>query len=509
MDWGQRFQAVGSIKNQGNAPTTGEFKVDVYASPSPTLGRDAVYVGSLTIAATIQPGDTVPFNETMDAPPLAIPSLHGSSSYYLNLLVDSDNTIAESNEINNANRGQGFDQSLVTITPEVPPVLAGVSFSVTPSTPVAWGQSITVSGRVMNNAQGDAPATRARVILTRNDGQAGGWLTLGDIPVPAIPAWQTVPVSATLALPVKPPAGFAGATSLQVTMIQDADFQTLPPLSAGTTQGLGLDAAPLTITQGSAATDPTPVAGRPELSVSSVQVPSQTITWSKPFSVSATIENTGASDAGPFRVRFLLVDDNRPSASPLALGDVTIAGLKAGFRQTIDQATIDPHGKLPDGVLPSAIAGRIVAVVDPENTVDEANETNNTLPSSPVSLRLIGRNGQTTPVSTPPVTPPPPAPPVPQGNVTPTPPSPPVRTPRPLPRPRVLPTVPRTRPQRQPRPRPTLPMRPAPQQRTLPERPILRIFREMEASGSAGMTRPFILRAAILKSLGGQDPKPA
>ena len=51
-----------------------------------------------------------------------------------------------------------------------------------------------MTAQIDNNAQGDAPPTRARLVLTPAGLNPGGAddVTIGYLNVPAIPAWQTV-----------------------------------------------------------------------------------------------------------------------------------------------------------------------------------------------------------------------------------------------------------------------------------------------------------------------------
>ena len=84
---------------------------------------------------------------------------------YIETWIDPERTVPENNPNNNDGVGQGYDTS-VAITPHQPSQLIGTSLGSLP-TKTAWGQAISVTAKITNNAQGDAPATRARVVLTR------------------------------------------------------------------------------------------------------------------------------------------------------------------------------------------------------------------------------------------------------------------------------------------------------------------------------------------------------
>ena len=73
---------------------------------------------------------------------------------------------------------------------------------------MTWGDTITVTAQVKNDAAGEAPATRARIVLTRGDVTPGGPddVTIGSIAIPAVAPYQSVNVVETIKLPARPPA---------------------------------------------------------------------------------------------------------------------------------------------------------------------------------------------------------------------------------------------------------------------------------------------------------------
>src|SRR5262249_24100962 len=141
-----------------------------------------------------------------------------------------------------------YDISPVTIIPEEPSLLVGSSLGATP-TQTSWGQTVTVTAQIRNNAQGDAPPTRARMILTPsglNPGSAYDY-TIGYMNVPAIQAYQTVNLSQQITLPAAPPSSLSGNTQFTLSLAQDTDFVTDPMYPHLPTQGSGLDMTPIAI----------------------------------------------------------------------------------------------------------------------------------------------------------------------------------------------------------------------------------------------------------------------
>src|SRR5690606_17115757 len=101
LDHGEVFNAVGVVENLGNAGVSAGVEIDVYASPTPTLGANAVYVGTATLDEALAAGGKVTFREPMYAPPAKISGLGPAQSYYFVAKVDPANRIVEQNESNN------------------------------------------------------------------------------------------------------------------------------------------------------------------------------------------------------------------------------------------------------------------------------------------------------------------------------------------------------------------------------------------------------------------------
>ena len=195
LNWGDTFQAIGTILNQGNAATTSPFNVEVYAATATTIDKTSVPLGVVTIPAGLGPNQTANFDQNFSLPATAIPNYSSANPIYIDLFINPNKAVTESNYKNNEGVGQGFDSSPIVIVPEEPSLLVGSSFSINP-TSTTWGQTITVTAQIRNNAQGDAPASRAKIVLTPSGLSPGSPydFTVGYLNVPAIPAWQTINV---------------------------------------------------------------------------------------------------------------------------------------------------------------------------------------------------------------------------------------------------------------------------------------------------------------------------
>lgn len=395
LDWGDKFHATGVVKNQGNGAQTGEIPVAIYASTTPVLGPGSVLLGTTNIPGDLDPGETTNFDQLVGLPPTAIPGFSGQP-IYITLRVDPQNSIPETNDNNNFAVGQGFDTVRVAVAQRIPSSLIGSSLGVYPDQ-TTWGKQVTVTAQVRNNSAGDAPPTRAQVILTPttvNPG-TGSDVTVGYLDVPAIPAYQTVNVVGTITLPAAPVTAQAGNTQFYLSVLQDADFITNPLFPHVPTQGLGYDVTQIAITGGPTAAELSQLP-KADLAASGVVAPSQPVAWGQNFQVTTTVQNLGRADAGPFHVKFVLTGANGSLDRAIYLGEASIDGLKAGYNQQIIQ-TLNLPARLPSGLtLNSVGVGKIAVLIDQDFAVDEALKSNNLSLSNPVTLRVLGTDGRST-----------------------------------------------------------------------------------------------------------------
>ena len=406
LNWGDTFQALGTIMNQGNAATTSPFNVDIYAATSTTIDSDSVLLGAVTIPAGLAPNQTANFDQNFNLPDTAIPNYNSANPIYIDLFINPNKAVTESNYKNNEGVGQGFDSSPIVIVPEEPSLLVGSTFSINP-TSTTWGQTVTVTAQIQNNAQGDAPATRAKLVLTPS-GLAPGSpydFTIGYLNVPAVPAWQTVNLQQQITLPATPPSSLSSDTQFTLSMAQDADFVTNPIYPHVATQGQGLDLTPITIAATTSAPTPTSTTPPPlpDVAPSNVVVTSKAVFWGYNFQVSSTFQNLGQADAPPMEVMYLLTGTGGSLANAIFLGESTLPALAQGASQVVNQTVLLPS-VLPNGVsIPSTSQGRIAVLVDPDHDIDESLRSNSLAESAPVTLRVLGTDGSSTVPTSPPI----------------------------------------------------------------------------------------------------------
>jgi hypothetical protein len=329
-----------------------------------------------------------------------------NSQLFLDMDIDPQNGIVESNKLNNQGQGLGLDETIVAITPQPAANLIGTALNLSASS-TSWGQTFSVTAQIKDNGQGPAPASRAKIVLTP-DGQAPGGagdITVGNILVPSLLPFQTVNLVQQITLPATPPPTLGNSGNYTISMIQDADHRTSPLVQQVTMQGAGLDEATLhipypaaagssttTTTSGSTTTTTTTSTTAPalaDLAPTSISLPGSTFNWGQGYLVQTSVQNLGQAASTPTMIGFYLTGDTSSPSQGYFLGESAIPALAPGATQDVNQAIVLPS-RLPYGVqVPSVTYGRITAIVDPENTVDETTKSNNDTQSAPVTLRLL------------------------------------------------------------------------------------------------------------------------
>ncbi len=252
-DWNQSITASGTVTNQGVATVTTPFNVAIYASHSVTIGPHSILLGEVTIPAGLAPGQSAPFTTTVKLPSSPLPGMSPNGIVHINMKIDPQHVVAESNTRNQSGLGPGYDEAGVQITPPQPANLVNTALGIYPSAP-EWGGSITVTAQVSNEAYGAAPATREAVVLTPSGIAPGGSsdVVIGNIAVPPIPAWSMVNVEQTINLPVTPPERLTNDSQFTLSVEPDAAYLTNPvyPHAPSGVQGVDVETVNITVPPG-------------------------------------------------------------------------------------------------------------------------------------------------------------------------------------------------------------------------------------------------------------------
>ncbi|HJQ24554.1 MAG TPA: CARDB domain-containing protein [Blastocatellia bacterium] len=152
---GERLQnVVADVLNQGRKPA-GAFRIHYYLSPDRTITPDDLDTGATSEVAGLAPGETIRCNTSVDLPASLAPG-----AYYLGVVVDDQETVAEADESNNV---AAFGP--VTIKekdPPPPPASEGIRIDGDPSD---WAGIAPV----LNDAAGDGPFDSAGRYLPGSD----------------------------------------------------------------------------------------------------------------------------------------------------------------------------------------------------------------------------------------------------------------------------------------------------------------------------------------------------
>jgi subtilase family serine protease len=184
----QQITVAYTVKNRGTV-NAGYFLVGIY------LSTDATITTGDTLVATRSVPNLAAGAESTENTVVTIPSSVASGTYYIGVIADTDNRIAESDETNNVLMG-----NQITVT-KVYPDLTMTVVSVTP-TSAETGQQVTLTATAKNQGQGHANYVRIFFYLS-----ADATITKGDTPegyvdIPTLLAGADSTVSKTISIPV-------------------------------------------------------------------------------------------------------------------------------------------------------------------------------------------------------------------------------------------------------------------------------------------------------------------
>ncbi|MBE3117768.1 MAG: cadherin domain-containing protein, partial [Candidatus Atribacteria bacterium] len=112
---GQTSNVTFSIDNNGSA-AAGGFWVDFYVSADSTISTSDKYLGDYYLSGAPAGSCTLPLTKSLTLPGRNDAFWNSDGTYYIGMIVDSTGAVAESDETNNRNRGDGYDRDAVLIT---------------------------------------------------------------------------------------------------------------------------------------------------------------------------------------------------------------------------------------------------------------------------------------------------------------------------------------------------------------------------------------------------------
>jgi subtilase family serine protease len=201
---GQSVTFNGTVRNQGQAATSGNVEVGFYVSTDTTITTVDTLVGKVTVAP-IAAGASVPVTLTA-----ALNTALKAGNYYVGTIVDPGALVTESVETNNALAGNAIT---VTYGPDL--IVTAVSGPATANR----GQQVTLNGTVFNQGVGalgslsdqnvgaTASTVRLGFYLSTNNTITANDTRVGAVDIGPLPAGQSKPLSAAITLPSSLKAG--------------------------------------------------------------------------------------------------------------------------------------------------------------------------------------------------------------------------------------------------------------------------------------------------------------
>jgi len=362
LRWGDDVTIDAEVTNQGLG-AAGASEVQFYLSKNGYISTsdillDTVAVGGLGVAQT----EVVSHTVTLPGSPPTGFDLAGYG--YIGMIADSGGTIAETDEGNNTNQGDGLDTDRVYIMSPAPD-LAGTLFD--SEEPLRWGNAFTLDAEISNLGLAASDAAAVRFYISLNSFiSPGDELLVGDYSLPALAPGATHLIDDwSLTLPATPPGGFPGKGYVYIAMIVDADGDVAETDETNNVnRGSGLDTDRVYVLPAIA-----------DLRGASFDVP-DAVTWGETIDVSAMIENVGAAEAAASTVGIYLSVNGYISTLDHLLASYAMPGLagKTSYTPTGWQATLP--GDAPDGFDPAGPVW-IGMIVDRDNVVVEAEEDDN------------------------------------------------------------------------------------------------------------------------------------
>lgn len=343
---GDQIAVTTTVKNQGSGDSGG-FYASIYLSADTTINTSdyaitTFYVSPL--AAGIQKAYTVK---------PVIPNTFAPGNYYIGAIADTGKQVGESNKNNNSLAG-----NQISIVSKVDLIITSISGPSSASS----GQQLAFTATVKNQGSANAGQFYVTVYfsadsnITKDDFEMGS----GFISGLAAAGQQTLTINSTIPANLAPGGYYIGAIADSRNNVAESNENNN-----------ALAGSQITIS-------------RSDLVMTSISGPTSA-TPGQQIGVVATVKNQGSGSSGGFYVSvYLSTDsiitpwDDAFETGDLEVGTAYVTSLAAGGQQTL---TINC-------TIPSTLAGTFYlgAIADSRNNVVEANENNNSLAGSRITI---------------------------------------------------------------------------------------------------------------------------
>ena len=213
--WGSTITVTAQVRNEG-AGASPATRAALALSPTGTLPEWPydVVVGSLNIPA-IPAYQTVNVVQQITLPDIIPTVLNnaGNTAFTLSLIQDAD-YVTNAAYPHLPSAGIGYDIVNMTINPSptapaTPPALPDLAPSsvLLSANSLSWGETFQLTTTLQNLGTADAGAFIVRFLLIGNNGDVNTGIFLGDAQIPGLAAGYNLPLTQTLSLPSRVPAG--------------------------------------------------------------------------------------------------------------------------------------------------------------------------------------------------------------------------------------------------------------------------------------------------------------
>ncbi len=211
--WGSTINVTAQVTNQGSGASPQTIAL-LSLTPQGLNYGNSTTVGIATITIPpLAPSQTYNLVQSVTLPAVEPLAIANYSNFGLTMTEDS-NYVTSDLYPNQPAQGVGYDQTPMTITTSstsaatagpLPDVAASTVLG--PTGTIRWGQSFTVNTDVQNLGQGNAGPFQVFFLLTGQAGSVSDAIYLGQTTINGLAAGATQPITQSLTLPTRLPAG--------------------------------------------------------------------------------------------------------------------------------------------------------------------------------------------------------------------------------------------------------------------------------------------------------------
>ncbi|MFC1794632.1 CARDB domain-containing protein, partial [Planctomycetota bacterium] len=365
LDAGDTFDVDFVVRNLGT-DSAGGFWVDFFLSTDSTITTSDYLLGQVWVPSLSGDSTTGTLSTSLTLPGFGDPFWLGYHVYYVGMLVDGTDLVAETNEANNASTGfwKDYDDVLISQLPDLKPTMFNVV-----KEPLNAGKSFDVDYEIQNTGAASAGGFYVNFYASNNYWISTGDYYLGQVWVAGVSAGSdTGTLSTNLTLPAAGDPFWVGDQVYYIGMIVDSTgLVTETSESNNRNVGEWIDSDGVSVSG---------TAGGVDLRGSYFNTVQEPLVAGDSFDVQFVVQNTGSAGAGGFYVDFYASANSFISTGDYYLGQVWVAGVSAGS----DTGTLTTNLTLPGAGDPYWVGDQIYyigMIVDSTGLVTELNESNN------------------------------------------------------------------------------------------------------------------------------------